>query len=325
MTTYFLDRGNRILLPHGELQVRAEGTGGRVRINVERTDRAEMWAARVHQGHTVVSDIESPSTVTAVPSDGAAVFREGTAVTLFLEADGGAGNTDSLRVEVVQQDVSGLYRAELARLRPTGNQIEVSVRLPDELSPLAHAACTAAHELLGSEQIPRITATDVGLAIDTTASMMPRIADGSVGVLTELVTGVTQAASCDLRSVDILGPTTLPVELHPIGELAERVEAMLRDLGTGVGLTTRELLPHNQDHVLLVITDTPPLEQAPPRGVRHLVLTPGAPVPRATGRTEIDPGHLVSLRDADSREPVLRNVVRRLLATLATGDKETER
>ncbi|MFI7000862.1 hypothetical protein [Nocardia sp. NPDC050175] len=325
MTTYFLDQGNRILLPHSELQVRSEGTGGRVRISVERTDRSETWAARVHQGHIVVSDIESPSTVTAFPSDGAAVFRDGTAVTLFLEVDGGASNADSLRVEVVQQDVSGLYRAELARLRPAGNQIEVSVRLPDELGPLARAACSAAHELLGSEQAPRISATDVSLAIDTTASMMPRISDGSIAVLTELVTGVAEAASCDLRSVDILGPTTLPVDVHPIGELAERIEAMLRDMGTGIGLTTLDLLPHNQHHVVLVITDTPPLDRGAGRGLRHLVLTHGTPAPRATGYTPIDPGDLRNLPDADSHEPVLRTVVRGLLAALTTEDKEMER
>ncbi|WP_433665081.1 hypothetical protein ACQPW1_24525 [Nocardia sp. CA-128927] len=325
MTTYFLDRGKQFLLPHGELQIRSEGTGGRVRISVDRADRSETLTARIHQGHVVVSDIESRCTVAAFPNDGTAVFRDGTAVTLFVEVDGGQHNSDSLRVEVVQQDVSGLHRAELARLRPAGNQIEVSVRLPDELGPLARAACSAAHEILGSDQAPRISAATVGLAIDTTASMVPRIGDGSVTVLTELVTGVAEAASCDLRSVDILGPTTLPVDIHPVGDLAERVESMLRDMGAGIGLTTRDLLPHNQQHVVLVITDTPPLGRAAQQGVRHLVLAHGTPVPRATGYTAIDPGHLKSLPDADSRAPVLRSVVRGLLAALTTEDKEMER
>lgn len=322
MPNYFIERGQHILLPHGELRIRPEGTGGNFRISVVGPDRSEIRTARLHQGRVVVSEVDAPSIVAAFPGDGAAVFRDGTAVTLFIEADSGL-DWDPLEVHVVRQDVSGLYRAELARLRPAGNQIEISVRLPEELGPLAQAAFDTANEMLGRDRTPAISATDIGIAVDTTASMAPRIGDGSVTALTDIVAGVCRAAACDLRSVHVLGPTPLVVPVAPIGELGERVGSALRKTGVGIGFEARNIPPREDRHVVFVITDTPPIEKAADRrGIRPLILDPGSPVSPGAGGTSINPGHLTALSVTDDTGPLLRTVVRQLLAELTTEEEE---
>lgn len=322
--TYILDRGERIIVPANAYQLQAEGSRGRVRICSALLDQSKPSPDHAHQGHLEVTRIDSPTVIVVFPGDGSAVFREGTVVTLFVETSSTVQAVDPIRVEVIQQDVSGLHRAELIRMSPAGNQIEVSARRLDDLGPLAEAACRIAHELLGAGQAEPVPAPAIGISVDATTSMTSRLTDGSLSVLTDLVTGVTRAAACDLSSVRILGHTPLLVPVDPIGSLSERIDTVWRQSGSGIGLTTRNQLPRNDKRLDVVITDTPWSDRdAATTAARHLVLAPSTPQSPSPGCTRVDPEQLTSLSDTDPDEATLRQLVHQLLAALTVETKET--
>ncbi|MCX4090919.1 hypothetical protein [Nocardia sp. alder85J] len=319
-TKYFLDRGGRIILPPGPLRVRAESTEGGARIDLVRSDHTATATVTVRPGQLDIPVIDARSVIATFPVAGAPVFRAGAAVRLFLETAAEPNRADGLQVEVVQQDVAGLYRAELVRLDPSGGGIEVSVHLPDELSPAARTACHLAHEILGGTPGQRVRAETVEVAIDATASMAPRLADGSVATLVDLLTGVVRAVDGEVHRVRIIGPAAVFVPTRPVAELAGRIGARMRELGMGIGRTTGELSADRDREVVLLITDAPPTDTARRgRGLRYLTLTATAGTDFAT-TTRIDPEQLTALRDIGEPTPTLREIVDRLLATLTVEE-----
>ncbi|MBH0779609.1 hypothetical protein [Nocardia bovistercoris] len=320
MTTYFLDRGGRMTLPGNKFHLRVDGAGGRVAIDVTHRDHQGLSSGR--RDRATVSRITQRTIIAAVPGDGAPVFRDGARVALFIESDDEHGS-EPLTVEVVQQDVGATFRAELARLTPVGNRIELSVRAPDQLSPRALAAFRTAHELLGARTRPHAVADEIDIAIDTTASMAARLTDGSIPALADLIAGVSRAAGCDLRDVRLLGPLADSIAAEPLGTLADRVAAVVGETGVGIGRSTGVAESGNGDDVVLVVTDAPPVERLDTGpGVRHLVLSEEPIAADAPAQTGIVPAHLTATAVTaptvpDQDAATLRHLVRGLLAALA--------
>ncbi|MGN2638645.1 hypothetical protein ACTD5D_21225 [Nocardia takedensis] len=313
-TTYFLDHGGRIILPRTALHLRVDGAGGRVAIDIARHTRPGAVPGR--HDRVTIPPITARAVIAAVPGDGAPMFREGARVALFVETDD-HGDSEQLAVEVVQQDIGGTHRTELARLTPVGDHVELSVRAPDQLSARARTAFRTAHELLGAGCGPHTAADEITIAIDTTASMAERLGDGCVPALADLIAGVSRAAGSDLRDVRLLGPVADTVAGEPLGTLAERVETIVRDVGVGIGRSTGVPRPGEGRGLVLVVTDAEPvdhLDTAP--GIRHLVLN-AEPTGSGADRTGIDPAHLTDPAVVDGDSATWRQLVRGLLAALA--------
>lgn len=298
MPTYVLEGGSEITLPARPVSVRLQaGRGGArpdsVRLVVQ-GEHGPVRAITPTPGMLVVPQVPGPVTVRAVPAGGDR-FGPGSVLSLVIgyesrtDLDPDRGVLDGL-------DVSGLRGRDVFTLVPEGDRIRVSVLGPAAadapLSPVAAAARDAAREVLGTDQLGPRLATDALIVIDTSASMLPLISDGTVGRVVDVLAGVHRVigrpatgsltVTLAAQSVRRLGPTSP----ERVGDL---VAPALRDLPLVVGFRLdAALAPPGVAPVsgapapvgqVWVITDGTPAEAArfAGRDDLHLVL----PLPRS--------------------------------------------
>jgi hypothetical protein len=200
-------RNQRVHIPNQALAVSITGSVQGAELDVRVGADQPVVRSTAHQA--VLPRMTGPATV-AVRPVGAARFAPGTVIHLAIAHDT-PGVVDPVQVLFDPVDVSGDAEVVFAALRPNGSHIEVGVRAVADapLSPLGSAARSSARQVIGRG--PAQSDGSVVVALDTSASMRPWFADGSVAAAADIVVGV--AAAVGLRSVSavLVGAEVTPV------------------------------------------------------------------------------------------------------------------
>jgi hypothetical protein len=221
-------RNQRVHIPNQALAVSITGSVQGAELDVRAGADQPVVRSTAHQA--VLPRMTSPVTV-AVRPVGTARFAPGTVIHLAIAHDN-PGEVDPVQVLFDPVDVSGDAGVVFAALRPHGSHIEVGVSAVADppLSPLGSAARSSARQVIGRG--PPQSDGPLVVALDTSASMRPWFADGSVAAATDIVVGV--AAAVGLRSVSavLVGAEVTPVPAgSPGGD------------GTGLAEAVRQVRP----------------------------------------------------------------------------------
>lgn len=213
-------RNQRVHIPSRALAVSISGSVQDAQLDV-RAD-ADQPVVRSTAHHAVLPQMIGPVTV-AVHPVGAVRFPAGTVIHLAIAHDN-PGEVDPVQVWFDPVDVSGDSGVVFAVLRPRGSQIEVAVSAVADapLSPLGSAARSSARKVIGRGPVQ--SEGSVVVALDTSGSMRPWFADGSVAAATDIVVGVAAAVGFRDVSAVLVGAEVTPVVLD--GAAAPDVDAI---------------------------------------------------------------------------------------------------
>jgi hypothetical protein len=203
-------RNQCVHIPNHALAVSITGSVQGAELDVRAGADQPMVRSTAHQA--VLPGMTGPATV-AVRPVGAARFAPGTVIHLAIAHDT-PGEVDPVQVLFDPVDVSGDAEVVFAALRPNGSHIEVGVSAVADapLSPLGSAARSSARQVIGRG--PAQSDGSVVVALDTSASMRPWFADGSVAAATDIVVGVAAAVGLPAVSAVLVGVEVTPV---PVG------------------------------------------------------------------------------------------------------------
>ncbi|MGW6694922.1 hypothetical protein ACWF62_14240 [Rhodococcus sp. NPDC054953] len=277
MPGYVLDGAGRVDLPRRTLAVTVDAVGSPVQVRALADDGTALAAAVYpREGFMVLPRIEATTMVAARPGDTGEPFPEGTILHVVIGEDS-ALRADPERAELTPIDVSGLHHVELATIRPAGDRLEVTARKTAAdvpLGELAMRARSAARGALRLDRLPPRLQVSVELDIDTTYSMLPRIDDGSIRAMVEIVAGITTVigAGESLR-VNLIGRTVTTLPSCELRDVADRVQAALDVASLGVGFRPASVdrTDAGGSHQVFCVTDLPPADRTEARVV---VLSP---------------------------------------------------
>jgi hypothetical protein len=245
-------------------------------------------AARPRRGMIVLPKVSGRIVVFARPqgADGAA-FPSPTRLHLSVE-DGLGAN----RVLVQAVDAAGLSRCDLLVIEPCEQGLVVyrEQQLPDEpLSELATAARVQARRALGARQLGGADARQVSLLVDGSASMWPRVEDGTVRAIVEVLVGIVQVLSPGKRFTSVAVGHQRRKEDRFAGagpvQIGEAIEAAMTERASSTGFrSARSAPPAVAGELLYVLTDEVPVDlddlrrgrDAPGAGAHVIVMAPGS-------------------------------------------------
>jgi hypothetical protein len=202
-------RDQRVHIPSQALAVSITGSVQGAELDVRAG--ADQPVVRSTAHHAVLPRMIGPVTVGVHPV-GTARFPAGTVIHLAIAHDD-PGEVDPVQVLFGPVDVSGDSGVVFAVLRPRGSQIEVGVSAVADtpLSPLGSAARSSARKVIGRGPVQ--SEGSVVVALDTSGSMRPWFADGSVAAATDIVVGVAAAVGFREVSAVLVGAEVTPVAL----------------------------------------------------------------------------------------------------------------
>lgn len=306
MRTYILNDHDRASIARLPLRVSAatQARSDSVVLTSRCGELTDPSAIRPAPLLMILPTVAERTLIRVEPRNGLGVFPEGTVVSITLQTDALGADVDTVHIHAV--DVSGLTHRDLAavdvesdrRLGVSALNAVEDVVLPE----LAAAARGEARAALEVDRVPDGYAVNLVIGIDTSASMAPAIAEGSVGAVLDVMTGLSHVIGWNKRfDVCLLAdrPRWLPdVTADELASTATR-EIVAVGLGCGFRSTPPELMhPHGQRTVTYVVTDGPPPDHdelaAVHRGdgdVRHVVMIGGSgrTGPQDLPRTRLDP------------------------------------
>ncbi|PZU02166.1 MAG: hypothetical protein DI630_09300 [Gordonia sp. (in: high G+C Gram-positive bacteria)] len=325
MVTFVLDGTSSAQLPRRPLAVTMSvaGSSGGAEL-IARRDGSIDPSVVVHSpGMLIVPRVDHDVVISAVPFGSHVTFAQGTVLHVTVGLDS-SREIDPDRAQLTPRDVSGLSAIELATISPSGaEQILVTTRLirPElPLSPLAARARAAARTALGVDQLPSDRQLEVVVLVDSSLSMGPLIADGSVGASVDIAKGIAAvlSAGAPVRAV-LAGQTVNEVNVDS-GDTTSAFQAAIAATGLGVGVTlTEPVVSQDGAQLTIAVTDAP--AQVASRGLStQLVLSPSRAAladPNFVGAVSPPPRERETAVDRLLAEPELvDDMVRRLLAVL---------
>jgi len=277
--SYILKDDDRVTIARRPVKVTVTGrtaTGsplreGSVLLTAQVGDTRAPNVVNPRPSHMVLRAVEGVTVVRVLPGQGLAAFPQGTILSLTLQTDG-SRDVDGDLVVVRDVEVSGLPVRDLLEIAEhDATRLSVTARkvVRDEpLGPLSEAARAAARNQLRVERTAE--SRDLLVAVDMSASMAPRLKDGSVTAVVEVVVGLSQVIGADRRvSVSLLSEPTRSVTTDSPAALAA---ATAREMDTyGLGCGFRSVPPGvgvGQETVVYVVTDAVPADVAVLRAAR---------------------------------------------------------
>lgn len=250
MPIYVVGASNqRVQIPADALAVSISGAVASAELDIRAG--AEQPVVRSSAHHAVLPRLTGPVQV-AVRPVGAQQFAPGSVIHLAI-AHENAGDVDPVQVLFDPVDVSGDTGVIFAELAPSGAHIDVGVSAVADipLSPLGVAARSSARKVIG--RAPAQQGGNLVIALDTSASMIPWYADGSLAAATDVVVGVAAAIGFGGVSAVLVGSEVSAVSPPPDGAagLANTVAALAPRWTAGVRWSR---LP---DSRTVVCTDSP--------------------------------------------------------------------
>lgn len=366
MPTYILDETKSVHLPKGPVTITLKATGpaGQVHIQAMR-DGHEVTSVTRRPGLLVIpaslldadlppagvdetADPTAPPrtrrrlTLRVVPLAPQRTFGAAVTVSLTLGIERRSGDEPE-RALLSAVDVAGLSHRDLVSLESDDRGIVVS-GMGDQggsggsdggnpLPELGERARVAAREILGVDRVPSMSAVNVVVALDQSASMQPSLADGSVRAVLEVIAGLSRVLCPGRRLVAGLmtSPVTWLEEVDAAelpGLAVDRAAAEPFALGFRSAEQTLRGFSRDENTVTYVVTDAVPadlealtLEDDVDGEARHLVVI----IPRSAWEvrdvTPSVPFTVVDPAQDDRRVSevllsspgVLRDVVRSLL------------
>lgn len=262
MVTYVLDGKSKAHLPKRPLMVSMSvvGASGSAALDVRRGGVSDPTVIAHSPGMLILPRVEHEMLLVAVPAQGNSTFPSGTTIHVSVAVDS-SQEADPDRAQLTPRDVSGLSYLELATIGPDGDRIAVVTRLEEpevELGPLASLARAAARTVLRVDQLSESQQTMLDIRVDTSASMLPAIYDGSVRAIVEILAGVSTVISYDRNPfVSIVGSRSERVEFESAGELGTAVQARLASVRPGIGFGSgNEFSELRPDTMVVLVTDS---------------------------------------------------------------------
>lgn len=215
-------RNQRAHIPVGPLSISISGAVQDAALDIQGAPGQPV--VRSSPQHVVVPSLTGPITIAVRPAF-TTQFGAGTVVHLAIAHDV-PDEADPVQVLFDPVDVSGDAAVVFAELRPAGHHIEVAVTAAADtaLSPLAAAARTAARRLIGRDR--KVAHAELVVALNSSASMRPWFADGSVAAAADVAVGVADALGIHDVAAVLVGAdvTKVPVDGHgPGAGLADAV------------------------------------------------------------------------------------------------------
>jgi len=259
MATYIIDRATPADLPLGPLRIEVAAAAGAGAFS-GRVSPADAIGS-VRSAITVPQLGATDSEFEIVPA--AATFPAGSVFTVTVSID---GDPQSHRAVLNDADLSGGGAQALLRFTPRESSIHISTDYGGDtpLEGLAAAAHASVRRVLGVERVDDLSALNLGIVVDSSASMLSRTADGSVRAIVDVLTGVSRVIS-PRRSVHVglVGAeiTWLDAESD---DRAARVVALQEasPLTLGFRSARSELigLHPDQNTMIFVVTDAVPAD-----------------------------------------------------------------
>ncbi len=215
-------RNQRAHIPVGPLSISISGAVQDAALDIQGAPGQPV--VRSSPQHVVVPSLTGPITIAVRPAF-TTQFGAGTVVHLAIAHDV-PDEADPVQVLFDPVDVSGDAAVVFAELHPAGHHIEVAVTAAADtaLSPLAAAARTAARRLIGRDR--KVAHAELVVALNSSASMRPWFADGSVAAAADVAVGVADALGIHDVAAVLVGAdvTKVPVDGHgPGAGLADAV------------------------------------------------------------------------------------------------------
>lgn len=262
MVTYVLDGKSKAHLPKRPLMVTMSvvGTPGSAALDVRRGGVSDPSVIAHSTGMLILPRVEHEMLLVAIPTQGNSTFPSGTTLHVSVAVDS-SQDSDPDRAQLTPRDVSGLSYLELATIGPDGDRIAVVTRLEEpevELGPLASLARAAARSVLRVDQLSDSQQTMLDVRVDSSASMLPAIADGSVRAILDILAGISTVISYDRQPVvSIVGNRSSAASFETAGDLADSVQQQLSRALPGVGFGTGEQFGQAQpDSMIVLVTDS---------------------------------------------------------------------
>ncbi|MBL8926650.1 MAG: hypothetical protein JNM77_10465 [Pseudonocardia sp.] len=341
--SYILDDDDRVTIARRPLKltVTARTAAGRtlreggVLLTAEVGGAPAPHALVARPSQMVLRAVEGTTVVRVLPGEGLPAFPEGTILDLTLRTDG-TRDVDGDVVIVRDVEVSGLVVRDLLQIEQHDpNRLTVSalrVVSDEPLGPLSAAARAAARHRLGVERAsePR----DLLVAVDMSASMAPRLADGTVAAVVDVVVGLSQVIGAGRGlTVSLLAEPTRRVLADVPAELAAATTREAKAAGLSCGF--RSVPPGdgvNRETVVYVVTDAVPADVAALRAARgrgenlSLVLVGCGRPSRAaadvpTARLTPPPPGVSADEHLRSSPELLGDLVAAMLAAAGTADR----
>ena len=252
----------------------AEGRGGR-RVRVVQ-----------HTGSLLILPrVDEEISVCAVP-DGRDRFDQGTVLHVTLGPD----DPSDLGADVIQltpRDVSGLSFIELATLAPVDAgtvSVTTTLAVPDApLPPVAAQARVACRGVLHRDQVDEADRVALGCVVDTSVSMAPLFASGTVAAAGDIVAGLAAVLSGgEPVALAAPGPSGVDEGAFSADELGDHLR---RSPASGFGYSVdvnAAVGPNDGASLTVVITDGRGVV-GPAEGAVALVLSNSASVSGAPG------------------------------------------
>ncbi len=329
MTMFLLDGGGQVNLPARPLVVRLHGSGPVAEHRLVAAVAVGEPVAMHRPGLLLLPRINQTTTVRLLPRLGSELFAPQSLLTVIVGPDGNDPNADYVSISV---DVSGLPLHELVRLEPQGSTVTVTAlgrRLDAKLSPQAEAARDLARELLGVPYVEADRAVEVRVGVDTSPSMQPFAADGSMTALLEVLAGVASVVdpNGELEAV-LCGRTTTPLPATPVDRFAETTVAAVARQPLATGARTSTLATNRDRTLTYLVSDGAPADllrraDRPP----HLIVLGDAGFADAGTLAGLDLSTVVAAAGSGSAAGLrwehveLRGIVSSLLAGFHAGQQ----
>lgn len=240
MATYILDGKGTAQLPRRPLVVTLSvmGRDGVATLEARRDGVLDPTVITHSAGMLILPVVERETLLVAVPSGGAATFPSGTTLHVSVAVDS-SRDPDPDRAQLTPRDVSGLSYLELATVAPDGDHVVVATKLEVAeiaLGALASRARIAARSVLGVDQAAPAEQRLVDIRVDSSASMLPSVSDGSVRAILDVLAGISTVVSPERAPVvSIVGSRPVSIAVADVDQLADTVHDHLLSAQFGVG------------------------------------------------------------------------------------------
>jgi hypothetical protein len=277
--SYILKDDDRVTIARRPVKVTVTGRTaagrplpeGSVLLTAQAGEARAPGVVNPRPSHMVLRSIEGVTVVRVLPGQGAEAFPQGTILNLTLQTDG-SRDVDGDLVVVRDVEVSGLPVRDLLEIAEhDATRLSVTARKvvrDEQLGPLSEAARAAARHQLGVERTAE--GRDLHVAVDMSASMAPRMRDGSVRAVVDVVVGLSQVVGADRAlAVSLLADPPRPVTADTPAALSVQTAREMEASGLGCGF--RSVPPGSgvsPETVVYVVTDAVPADVAMLRAAR---------------------------------------------------------